>query len=150
MTCIFVYGLINMADSPDGGAALRRELARVTGVSPAEPPGLVEVSPLGALVSMVSLDDFSEPEFEARMEDITWLEPRVRAHAAVIMRAFECQPVLPMRFGTLFSSTERMAAHLRERLSELLPLLEATRGLEEWTVRICANPEALVERRPMS
>lgn len=99
------------------------------------------------LVSRVPLEAFSGPRFEANLQEIVWIEPRVRAHAEVIARTFACQPVLPLRFGTLFSTTESLAAAMSRRETELLAELASIEGQEEWTVRVCANPEALAEQR---
>lgn len=146
MGCLFVYGLVSTNCSMDEGEELRQTLAEALAVEPGEAVRLLEVGRLGVLVSAVPLDQYSEPYLERNLEDVAWLEPRARAHAEVITRAFTCQPVLPMRFGILFSTKERLAEALKPMEDDLMAVLAAAEGREEWTVRLCANPEALLER----
>lgn len=143
-SCLFVYGLVDAGAWEDGGAALRAGLAATPGVDPPGPPRLLTLGRLGVLLSDVPLADFSGPQFAANLESLEWLEPRVRAHAAVIALAFAHQSVLPLRFATLYASVDGLAAALAPRRQTLLQALAATRGQEEWSVRFCANPEALL------
>src|SRR3990172_3118588 len=74
--------------------------------------GLDEQSPLylqtfqdvTAVIGNVLLDDFCGPAADEHMQDLAWLGPRGHRHEAVVERAMQCSPVLPARFGTLFSS----------------------------------------------
>ncbi|HEY3365244.1 MAG TPA: GvpL/GvpF family gas vesicle protein [Symbiobacteriaceae bacterium] len=146
MSCLFAYGIIDTAAWTDGGAELQADLEELPGVDLAGEPAVVAVGRLGVLVSRVPLADFSGPELEANLENLSWLEPRARAHAGVIAAAFARQAVLPMRFGTLFSSQDALASELGAKEPELLADLQAVAGLEEWAVRFCANPDALAEQ----
>jgi hypothetical protein len=145
-SCLFLYGVVDPRDWTDAGDALRRAVADMPGVSPMGHPEVLVVGRLGVLVSRVPLAEFSGERFEANLEDVSWIGPRARAHFGVTSMAFLLQPVLPMRFGTLFSTPERMEEGLTCLEAELLEQLEAIRGLEEWTVRVCANPERQVEQ----
>lgn len=145
MSGLFVYCLLNTDDWTDGGEALHSRLALLPGVESASGPEVVASGRLGAVVSRVPLDEFAGPELEENLEDMAWLEPRVRAHASVIEAAFTVQPVLPLRFGTLFSSADRIWEDLNPRQDPLLQELASVRGKEEWTIRFCTNPEAVMQ-----
>ena len=40
------------------------------------------------------------------MEDLAWVAPRALRHEEVILTVMEQGPVLPVRFGTVFSSLD--------------------------------------------
>lgn len=145
---LLLYALLDTHDWADEAevASLQECLAELPGVHRGEPPSVMTIGRLGAVASAVPLAEFAGPALEANLENIRWLEPRARAHADVIQAAFARQPVLPMRFGTLFSTASRMALDLGGQSGALLDQLEAIRDQEEWTIRFCANPEALLEQ----
>lgn len=143
-TYLFLYALV---DASDGEDSLQPCLAGLQGVEVDEPPYLLRVGRLGLVVSRVPAATFSPVRLEANLQDVDWLEPRARAQAAVLAQVFARQAVLPMRFGTLFSSEAAVAEAFTDRQEELLAELAACAGQEEWTVRFCANPEAEVDRR---
>jgi len=145
-TCLFVYGIVDAGEWADGGAALRDALSGLPGVDPLGSPEVLVLGRLGVLVSRVPLAEFTGERFEAHLEDVAWLAPRARAHAAVNSTALCTQAVLPMRFGTLFSAAGPMEEALLPREQELLEELSATRGLEEWSLRVCGHPERLMEQ----
>lgn len=146
MRCVFVYGVVDAGEWTDGGADLRTALGAAPGVEPDGPPQVLTCGRLGVLHSAVPLADYSGAQFDAHLEDVEWLAPRARAHAQVVSLAFARQAVLPMRFGALFSGSESLQAAFTARQPELLDDLAAGGGQEEWTVRLCANPDALAER----
>lgn len=145
-TCWFVYGLIDTADWRDAGAAARELLDQLPGVETGLNPTLVCAGRLGIVASAVPLNEYAGPNLEANLEDLHWLEGRARAHAAVIAALFEQQPIVPLRFGTLFSSVDRMVEELGRREAGVLAQLDAGRDQEEWTVRFCANPDQVAQQ----
>jgi hypothetical protein len=146
MSCLFVYGLVDTDEWIDGGAALRQAISALPGVDPMGEPAVVTIGQLGVLVSQVPLAAFSGARFEANLDDMAWIEPRVRAHATVNSMAISLQSLLPMRFGTLFSGMDSLAAELCHQERIFLGELTAMRGLEEWNVRVCGNTERLIEQ----
>lgn len=142
---LLLHGVLDTHDWTDGGEGLRQCLTELPGVHPGEPPSVIMVGRLGALVSAVPVAEFIGPALEANLESIQWLEPRARAHAGVIQAVFALQAVLPMRFGTLFSTSRLLVLQLGGQSKALLGELEAIRDQEEWTIRFCANPEAMLE-----
>lgn len=85
---------------------------------------LLEHGELAALVS-----DLSSPNVRARRRDLL-------RHANVLQQAFEGQTVVPLRFGTVFSSDEDVVAELFGlRYEDLVALLQRLDGLGELTMR---------------
>lgn len=142
----FVYGLVDTADWRDAGASARELLDQLPGVTPEFSPTIFCAGRLGIIASAVPLDEYTGPNLEANLEDLDWLEGRVRAQSAVVTALFEHQPIVPLRFGTLFSAVEPMIEELGRREPEVLAQLDAGRDQEEWTVRFCANPDQIAQQ----
>ena len=51
-------------------------------------------------------EEFAGPEAELNLQQLSWVGPRALRHEAVIEEVMASSPVLPARFGTLFSSAE--------------------------------------------
>jgi hypothetical protein len=90
---------------------------------------------IAAIFCLVSLKEFCGPEAEARMQDLTWLGPRALRHQEVIAQAMQHSPVLPMRFGTLFSSWGALEKLMTRRRPQILAFLEMVVDQEEWAVK---------------
>lgn len=101
-----------------------------------EHPLLVEdIGNVAAIFSEVNLEDFTGPEAQARMEDLAWIGPRALRHEEVIMAVMEQVPVLPVRFGTVFSSFEAMKEPLRRHWDTWSMFFRDTAGKKEWSLR---------------
>ena len=90
---------------------------------------------LAAVVCPVSLEDFSGPEAEARLQDTAWLMPRIRRHEQVVEQAMALSPVLPLRFGTIFSSLETLGKQVQPHWGAIEAFLDQAAGREEWAVK---------------
>ncbi|MBU1743600.1 MAG: GvpL/GvpF family gas vesicle protein [Proteobacteria bacterium] len=101
-----------------------------------EHPLFVEViGEVAAVLAEVHLEDFTGPESQAKMEDLTWVAPRALRHEEVVLSAMEQGPVLPVRFGTVFSSIEAAAEPLRQRQDVLMKFFQETIDKKEWTMK---------------
>jgi len=92
-------------------------------------------SNLGAVLSEVRLQDFCGAAAELRMRDLAWVGPRALRHEAVVEEAMRQSPVLPARFGTLFSSQERLAEFLDKHEAVISEFLDRIADKEEWSVK---------------
>jgi hypothetical protein len=90
---------------------------------------------LCAIVSEVLPEDFCGSAAELRMQDLAWVGPRALRHEAVVEEVMRHSPVLPARFGTLFSSLERLAGFLDRHRAAISQFLERVDEQEEWSVR---------------
>ena len=101
-----------------------------------EHPLFVEViGEVAAVLAEVNLEDFSGPEAQEKMEDLAWVAPRALRHEDVVLSAMEQGPVLPVRFGTVFSSIEAAAEPLRQRQDVLKKFFQDTIDKKEWTLK---------------
>lgn len=101
-----------------------------------EHPLFVEaIGNVSAVLSEVNLEDFSGPEARKKMEDLAWVAPRALCHEEVVLSAMERGPVLPVRFGTVFSSLTAAAEPLRQRQDVLMKFFQDTIDKKEWTLK---------------
>lgn len=122
-------------------------------LTPAEPPPRVEGAGIGglhplfletfgevaAVVSEVAAEEFSGPDARESMENLAWIGPRALRHEEVIMAVMQTSPVLPVRFGTIFSSREALASSLKEHRGIISGFLVETAGMSEWMLKGYVN-----------
>lgn len=102
------------------------------GQSPLEVAGYQD---LAAVLSPVSLEDFCGTGAEERMRDLTWIGPRVIRHQEVVAGVMRHSPVLPARFGTIFSSPASLTEVLRRCHHTIAGFLDCITDTEEWAVK---------------
>jgi hypothetical protein len=90
---------------------------------------------LCAVLSEADLEDFCGEAAELRLQDLAWVGPRALQHEAVVEEVMRYSPVLPVRFGTLFSSPERLAEFLDKHRAVISEFLARVADQEEWSVR---------------
>jgi hypothetical protein len=88
-----------------------------------------------AVVSAVSLDEFCGRPAEERMKDLSWIGPRASRHEAVIEQTAGCSPVLPARFGTIFSSLKQLGRLVNIHRDTILRFLDRTTDTDEWSFK---------------
>ena len=90
---------------------------------------------LAAVWSPVPVEDFSGPEAEERLRDLTWIGPRVIRHQEVVAGVMRHSPVLPARFGTIFASLANLEKVLQRHSDTIAGFLERLTDQEEWAVK---------------
>ena len=109
-------------------------LEGVRGVDGASPVFAVDRVGLSAVVSEVPLGEFGEEALKERLEQLPWLEEKVRAHEEVLERAAGETAILPLRFGTIYRSLEPVRELLERRREALSAALAQLNGKREWGV----------------
>ncbi len=84
------------------------------------------------------------------MQDVEARSRPAVAHAAVIEFFFRRAAVIPLKLFTLFSTDEKVLAHVRGQLVRLTRLFAALRGFEEWGVRVIAGEVEAESARALS
>ncbi len=116
-------------------------------------PGLAEGGPLrtfaygavAALCCEVPLADWVGSSGETNLRNLAWLGPRALRHEEVIERAMAASPVLPVRFGCLFSSAERLQELLARAEGRIASFLEDATEWEEWSLKGTVDMAACLE-----
>ena len=129
----YVYCLISAARAP----LVRGVPGSVPG---AGPPRLLPIDRgVWAVVADAPLERFAGEALQQEMQDVEGISRHAFAHAAVIEFFFKRSAVIPLKLFTLFSTDEKVQAHVRSRLPSLKKMFASLRGLEEWAVRIFAR-----------
>ncbi len=110
-----------------------------TGIDREQPLFVEVIGDVSAVLATVDLDDFTGPESQEKMEDLKWVAPRALCHEEVILTVMEKGPVLPVRFGTVFSSMEALAESLRGHAETLAKFFLDAADRKEWTLRGYVN-----------
>ena len=133
-------GLVPAA--PGAEAAQPEVCARLagSGIDQRHPPFFRRQGSVAAIVSQVSRSDFCGPAGDKNLEDLDWLAPRACRHQAVLEEAMRLGPVLPTRFGTLFSSPASLEGFLRKHEAALAGFLERMDARQEWAVKGFLDP----------
>jgi len=124
-------------------------LARADSLPVLEGVGLDNQNPLAqqrfqdisAILSEVSFEEFSGPSAEAKMKDLSWVAPRAIRHEEVIEQVMRFSPVLPVRFGTIFSSPQTLEVPLQKHHDLICKFLEEITDKEEWVLRALLDRE---------
>jgi len=90
---------------------------------------------LCAIVSEVPLEDFCGAAAELRMQDLAWVAPRALRHEEVVEKVRRQSPVLPVSFGTLFSSRESLGEFLGLHYQTISKFLDRVADQDEWSVK---------------
>jgi FAD/FMN-containing dehydrogenase len=90
---------------------------------------------VAAIVSRVSLADFSGEVADENTQNPEWVVPRACRHQHVVQAVMERSPVLPVRFGAVFSSGRRLEDLLRDKGEQIVGFLDWVSGKEEWAVK---------------
>ena len=90
---------------------------------------------LSAIFCEVPQDDFTGEAADAKMKELPWVAPRAARHEEVILQAMGFGPVLPVRFGTVFSTQQVMIKTLTAVSGKIRTFLEFISDKNEWDVR---------------
>jgi hypothetical protein len=113
---------------------------RERGVDPRCRLEVVAHEDVQAIVSAVSLEEFSPAALGERVGDPAWVEEKVRAHDHVIRRAMgAADTVIPCRFCTVVRSVADVRRLLVERHDDVGATLADLRGKQEWGVKVYVN-----------
>jgi hypothetical protein len=126
-TVYYVYGFTQAEAAPGAGFG--------AGVDERSAPFLWRRGEIAVLLSLVAPGDFCGPEGEANLQNLEWLGPRACRHQAAIDQVMQTAPVLPARFGSLFSSLEHLEVFLSANAPGIRRFLEHTAGRDEWAVK---------------
>lgn len=99
---------------------------------------------LQAIVSRVRAERFNQAALEAGLQDPAWIETHVRAHQGVLDYLVATkQPVLPMRFCTIYRDEAAVQDILAQHAEPLVAELERLRDKQEWGIKLLVDTEGL-------
>jgi hypothetical protein len=121
------------------------QVVEAKGVDGRDPPVLRRFDDVSAVVSLIPSDEFCGPAAKTRLEDLSWIGPRACRHEAVVEEVMRHSPVFPVRFGTIFSSLERLDCVLERHRDSISAFLNRVAEKEEWAVKAFVNRATATE-----
>jgi hypothetical protein len=106
---------------------------------------------LEAIVSEVSLAEFGSDEIQKKAgEDLEWIKVKAQIHEEVIEQAMGKNnskniPVIPMQFGVIFKTIEKLQETLSYNVENFRKSLEYLTGKQEFGVKIFLNQKIFEE-----
>ena len=88
-----------------------------------------------AVVSKISIGNFTGPAAESRLKDLSWVGPRACRHQQVVEHVMRYSPVLPARFGTIFTSLKSIEKILEIHHGTISQFLDRVADKDEWSVK---------------
>jgi len=101
----------------------------------------IKVGGVAAIFSPVPLVEFGEEGRRKNFQDSAWVVRRACRHDLVIKRMMEFSPVLPVRFGAVFTSPEVIQEQLAKNGPEIAWFLDHMSNKEEWSVKAFGHLE---------
>ena len=95
--------------------------------------------------SEVDKNIFQGEEAEARLEDINWIAPQAAIHQKVIQEVDKLAPLLPTKFGTLFSAIPVIHSFLNKHEATIKEFFRTTANSKEWVLKGRLLKEQYVE-----
>ena len=136
----YIYGIMK-SDGNQITESLPKE-----GIDPAYPVYALPYQTTQAILSKVSLQEFGQEEIEANLNNINWVEAKVRAHLGILEAVSANGTVIPMRFCTIYQSQSRVQEILEQYYDDLLGTLARLEGKKEWGVKVYCDSEALGQK----
>ena len=90
---------------------------------------------IAAVFCRVSLQDFCGESGERRLENLEWVGPMAIRHEEVIEAMMAHSPVIPARFGTLFSSPRSLEDLLMRHEDVIMGFFDEVADKTEWAVK---------------
>lgn len=137
---LYLYGVV----APDSDAAALLQMGRMSGIEPDQPLFAIGAAGLVAVVSLVPADVFDEEPLNALVSDLERLTPYAVRHEEAV-RALLDSAVIPMTFGAVYRTPERVAALLAEQAPYFRGLLSRFQGRREWGVKVFADHARLLQ-----
>lgn len=106
---------------------------------------------LEAVVSEVSLEEFGSEEIQKKAEgNLGWIREKAKIHEEAIEQAMgrgssNIIPVIPMQFGVIFKTKEKLEETLSKNLEKFRKSLDYLTGKQEWGVKTFLNQKVFGE-----
>lgn len=104
---------------------------------------------ISALVSKVALGDFKIEEKKAKDEEgMEWIKKMALAHEVIVETLMKtCQPLLPMKFCTIFKGNKQVEGVLKSQYLEFKQTLARLKDKEEWGIKMYADFKKLSQNQ---
>ncbi|MDA8388675.1 MAG: GvpL/GvpF family gas vesicle protein [Nitrospiraceae bacterium] len=89
-----------------------------------------------AVTAGVSGADFRGEDLRRNLNDLKWVEEKVRFHERVVEKMMASSTVIPFQFGTVFETEESLMKMLSEHVDAFTEMFKKLEGKREWGIKI--------------
>jgi Gas vesicle synthesis protein GvpL/GvpF len=130
-TALYLYGI----SKPLGAKPVRITSPSINEGSPVQPFACGNFT---CWVSAVDRDEFTE-EINRNMDNLEWLALHGVRHQQVVAEIAAKLPIVPARFGTIFSGEQALQKNVENRSSALERVFSRVEDADEWGVKVFAE-----------
>ncbi|MFC4558042.1 GvpL/GvpF family gas vesicle protein [Virgibacillus kekensis] len=130
---IYVYGVVRTGES----------IPSFRGISGESDAYAITFGSVDVIVCGVSEAEYSEEALKEKVNNPEWLHEKAFHHHEAVMKIYEHATVIPMKFGTIYESTESLENKIMSQHDDLYASLNHLADKEEWNFKIYANNEKL-------
>lgn len=106
---------------------------------------------IAGVISQVSPEEFGEVPLRQNLESLDWVREKVFNHERIIEDVMKKTTIIPMKFCTIFNSTERILQLLKDKYNYFTELLERFSNKHEWGFKIyCGKKPEVLTNVPAS
>ncbi|WP_100010265.1 GvpL/GvpF family gas vesicle protein [Lentibacillus sediminis] len=89
-----------------------------------------------AVVCNLDETEYGEKELEKKTNDAKWLHEKAFHHHEALMSLYKDYPVIPMKFCTIYKSTDNLQETIDTHRERMVELLDVIADKEEWILKI--------------
>ncbi|MEM0982458.1 MAG: GvpL/GvpF family gas vesicle protein [Planctomycetota bacterium] len=104
---------------------------------------IIRANDLAAICTTIDPAGMTGDRGERNLGDISWLTPRVVRHDEILAAATDLGPVMPVAFGSVFSSPESVTERLTRNADAITRFLDKIDAAAEFALTLAATPEAV-------
>ncbi len=134
---ILLYGI---ADEQDNS------ILEISGMDEKQKLYYIEHSGLYAIVSNVSLVEYGEEAMAEKSEDIDWLKEKAVIFMDIILKINTLTRIIPMKFLTIFNSSERVKEIIEENREMFQTNLAKIKNRKELSLKIYCDDKIYKEK----
>lgn len=120
-------------------------LPLMTGIDNVNKLEVISLDNLSAVISQVPLEEFGEDTLKENIQDVKWLEKYIRAYDNITQKLFSQTTFIPVRFGTIYLSKERVKQSIPHYKEQVIKLIDKLKGKIELGVKFLLDHKKLQE-----
>lgn len=141
----YVYGVVKTSARAPKAPKLPKG---AKGLPDAGPPRMLDAgADYKVVVSSVPLPAYAAESIEAKLRDLDWVGVAAAAHETIVEGAAAIGTVVPMKLFTIFTTDERVIAHVAKMKRELDRVVTKIAGCDEWGLRILFDESRALEKK---
>lgn len=103
----------------------------------------IEIGSLVAYATYVSEKEFGQQAFEKNLKNIDWVKNKALIHQQLVDEVFQQVTIIPLKFGSVFTSEEQLIASIKPKINHYLAILDQIEGKSEWSLKLYFDKDKL-------